>query len=224
MGMFSRMSDIVQANINAMLDKAEDPEKVIRLIIQEMEETLVEIRTQAATYIAEQKHLTRKLDRLQKDRDNWQEKAELAMDKDKESLARAALVEKQKCDAARDEVNEHYNQLTEMLEKIQDDTGRLQSKLAEAKAKQKALVARKNTASVRLKAREADHSGKIDNAMMRFEQYEQRIDYLEAQVDAYDVVSTSGDQAHSLHAQFAELSSNDDIEKELEAMKKKRVA
>ncbi|GGW91778.1 phage shock protein PspA [Alteromonas halophila] len=224
MGMFSRMSDIVQANINAMLDKAEDPEKVIRLIIQEMEETLVEIRTQAATYIAEQKHLDRKLERLQKDSKSWQQKAELAMDKDKESLARAALLEKQKCEAARSEVSGHYQQLTEMLEKIQDDTGRLQSKLAEAKAKQKSLVARKNTAAVRLKARNVDHSDKIQNAMSRFEQYEQRIDYLEAQVDSYDVVSTTNADPQSLNAQFAALTSDDDVEKELEAMRKKRVA
>ena len=96
MSMFSRMTDIVQANINAMLDKAEDPEKVVRLIIQEMEETLVEIRSEAAKFIAEQKHLSRQLEKCEKEAANWQEKAQLAVDKDKDELARAALAEKQR--------------------------------------------------------------------------------------------------------------------------------
>ena len=96
MGMFSRINDIVQANINAMLDKAEDPEKIIRLIIQEMEETLVEVRTDAARYIAQQKTLARHIDAAKKEVDGWQHKAQIAMNNDKESLAKAALMEKQK--------------------------------------------------------------------------------------------------------------------------------
>ncbi|MEW9799611.1 phage shock protein PspA [Alteromonas sp. CYL-A6] len=224
MGMFSRMSDIVQANINAMLDKAEDPEKVIRLIIQEMEETLVEIRSQAASYLAEQKHIDRNLARCEKEKATWQEKAELALDRGREELARAALTEKQKYVGKAEELANQRAHYSELLEKIQEDTGRLQAKLAEAKAKQKSLVTRKQSASVRLKAREVEHSNKINDAMQRFEQYEQRIDYLESQVDAYDYVGKPATEQDSLTAQFAALESNDAVEKELEALKKKRAA
>lgn len=220
--MFSRINDIVQANINAMLDKAEDPEKIIRLIIQEMEETLVEVRTDAARYIAQQKTLARQIDATSKHINGWQDKAQLAMDNDKESLAKAALIEKQKYVAKLTSLEEQQAHLTESIEKIQADTGRLNSKLAEAKAKQKTLVQRKNSAQTRLKVKQADHESKIDDAMMRFENYEQRIDYLEAQVDAYDL--TKSDDATSLQAQFDAMEANEVIEKELEALKKKKVA
>lgn len=222
MGMFSRINDIVQANINAMLDKAEDPEKIIRLIIQEMEETLVEVRTDAARYIAQQKTLARQIDATSKHINGWQDKAQLAMDNDKESLAKAALIEKQKYVAKLTSLEEQQVHLTESIEKIQADTGRLNSKLAEAKAKQKTLVQRKNSAQTRLKVKQADHESKIDDAMMRFENYEQRIDYLEAQVDAYDL--TKSDDATSLQAQFDAMEADEVIEKELEALKKKKVA
>ena len=222
MGMFSRINDIVQANINAMLDKAEDPEKIIRLIIQEMEETLVEVRTDAARYIAQQKTLARQIDATSKQINGWQDKAQLAMDNDKESLAKAALIEKQKYVAKLTSLEEQQAHLTESIEKIQADTGRLNSKLAEAKAKQKTLVQRKNSAQTRLKVKQADHESKIDDAMMRFENYEQRIDYLEAQVDAYDL--TKSDDATSLQAQFDAMEADEVIEKELEALKKKKVA
>jgi phage shock protein A len=139
MGMFSRINDIVQANINAMLDKAEDPEKIIRLIIQEMEETLVEVRTDAARYIAQQKTLTRQMDGATKQINGWQDKAQLAMNNDKEALAKAALIEKQKYVAKLASLEEQQAHLTETIEKIQEDTSRLNSKLAEAKAKQKNL-------------------------------------------------------------------------------------
>ncbi|AYA65665.1 phage shock protein PspA [Alteromonas sp. RKMC-009] len=221
MGMFSRMSDIVQANINAMLDKAEDPEKVIRLIIQEMEETLVEMRSVAAKYLAEEKYLDRQAEKLQKDVDGWMAKAELAMDKGKDELARAALVQKNAFSDKLAAIESQKVQLTEMLSGIQEDTGRLHAKLAEARQKQKSLVARKQNAGVRLKARSVTHSEQIESAMARFDSYEQRIEHLEAQVDAYDVTDGSG---QSLEAQFKALETSDAIDAELAAMKKKRAA
>ena len=223
MSMFSRMTDIVQANINAMLDKAEDPEKVVRLIIQEMEETLVEIRSEAAKFIAEQKHLSRQLEKCEKEATNWQEKAQLAVDKDKDELARAALAEKQRYTQKAEALQQQYDTLTESLSKLQEDTGRLNAKLSEAKAKQKTLVSRKHSAEVRLKAKNVEHSSKIENAMSRFEQYEQRIDNLEAQVDAYDITSHNG-EASSLEAEFKALEGNDEIDKELAELKKKKAA
>lgn len=222
MGMFSRINDIVQANINAMLDKAEDPEKIIRLIIQEMEETLVEVRTDAARYIAQQKTLTRQMDASTKQINGWQDKAQLAMNNDKESLAKAALIEKQKYVAKLTSLEEQQAHLTETIEKIQEDTSRLNSKLAEAKAKQKTLVQRRNSAQTRLKVKQANHESKIDDAMTRFENYEQRIDYLEAQVDAYDLTKSS--DAASLQAQFDAMEADETIEKELAELKKRKVA
>lgn len=222
MGMFSRINDIVQANINAMLDKAEDPEKIIRLIIQEMEETLVEVRTDAARYIAQQKTLTRQMDAATKQINGWQDKAQLAMNNDKEALAKAALIEKQKYVAKLTSLEEQQAHLTETIEKIQEDTSRLNSKLAEAKAKQKTLVQRRNSAQTRLKVKQANHESKIDDAMTRFENYEQRIDYLEAQVDAYDLTKSS--DAASLQAQFDAMEADEAIEKELAELKKKKVA
>ncbi|GFD90971.1 phage shock protein PspA [Tenacibaculum sp. KUL152] len=222
MGMFSRINDIVQANINAMLDKAEDPEKIIRLIIQEMEETLVEVRTDAARYIAQQKTLVRHIDAATKEINGWQDKAQLAMNSDKETLAKAALIEKQKYVAKLASLEEQQKHLSETVEKIQQDTSRLNSKLAEAKAKQKTLVQRKNSAQTRLKVKQADHESKIDDAMTRFENYEQRIDYLEAQVDAYDL--TKSNEATSLQAQFDAMEADEAIEKELAELKKNKVA
>jgi len=222
MGMFSRINDIVQANINAMLDKAEDPEKIIRLIIQEMEETLVEVRTDAARYIAQQKTLARHIDAAKKEVDGWQHKAQIAMNNDKESLAKAALMEKQKYVAKLTSLEEQEGHLADSIEKIQGDTARLNTKLAEAKAKQKSLAQRRNAAHTRLKVKQADHEGKIDDAMMRFESYEQRIDHLEAQVDAYDLTKSS--EATSLQAEFDAMQTDETIERELAELKKSKVA
>ncbi|WP_269521070.1 phage shock protein PspA [Alteromonas sp. BMJM2] len=222
MGMFSRINDIVQANINAMLDKAEDPEKIIRLIIQEMEETLVEVRTDAARYIAQQKTLARQIDNTNKEIASWQGKAQLAMNNDKESLAKAALVEKQKYVAKLSSLQEQESHLAESIEKIQHDTSRLNTKMAEAKAKQKVLIQRKYSAETRLKVKQADHENKIDDAMSRFESYEQRIDFLEAQVDAYDL--TKSNEAASLSAEFQALEADESIEQELAELKRNKVA
>ena len=220
MGMFSRINDIVQANLNAMLDKAEDPEKIIRMIIQEMEETLVEVRSDAARFIAEQKTLNRQLLAVNKEVNNWQRKAQLAMDNDKESLAKAALVEKHKYVDKAAAINEQLTQLSESIEKLQIDTARLNEKMREAKQKQKALITRKQTVSARLKVKTSQNSTKIDDAMMRFEHYEQHIDHLEAQVEAYDLP----EKTVSLNEEFADLERDETIENELAELKKSKVA
>lgn len=215
MGMFSRMSDIVQANINAILDKAEDPQKVIRLIVQEMEETLVELRSVAARSLADKKQLSRKLDKLESKANDWHAKAELAIEKGREDLARAALAEKHQTETQITELNSELEQVEEAIAKLQDDTGRLQEKLAEARGKQKSLVMRQQSASVRLKAKTQDHVVKIDDAIARFEQYEGRIDDLESQIEAYDLVK----RGNSLDDQFKQLENDEKIEAELTALK-----
>lgn len=219
MGLFSRFTDIINANLNSMLDKAEHPEKMIRLIIGEMEETLIEVRATAAKNIAAQKTLTRKVNNAHKNISHWQQQAELALSKDREDLAKSALAEKHKCQNELNLLESENDQLTEVLVTIQDDAQRLQEKLAEAKRRQQTLLRREESAQVRLKVRSNAVIQNIDAAMAKFERYQQKIDHLEAQVESYDFTDKK-----NLSSQIAELAQNDDIEAELAAMKKKVVS
>ena len=217
MGMFSRMTDIVQANINALLDKAEDPKKMIRLIVQEMEETLVEVRTVAARSLADKKSLLRNIEKFQAKANDWHNKAQLAMEKDREDLARAALVEKHQAQQKVSECESQLAVIEEGLGKLQEDTAQLQAKMSEAKAKQKSLEVRQQYASVRMQVKSQQHVEKIDDVMIKFDQYERRIDDLEAQVEAYDLVNSGSELA----SQFAQLEVDEKIEQELQALKQK---
>jgi len=218
MGMFSRFTDIVNANINSMLDKAENPEKMIKLIIQEMEETLVEVRSTAAKHIAEKKTVMRNIRDMESRVANWQQKAELAITKGREDLAKSALVEKQSCAQKLAEFNEELSQFDEFLTAVQQDGQRLQDKLSEAKRKQEAYAMRQQSAQVRLKVREKAAVYNIDEAISKFERYQQKIDRVEAEVEAYDMTT-----AKDLDSQFRELETNENIEQELEQLKKKVV-
>lgn len=217
MGVFSRMTDILQANINAALDKAEDPEKLLSLIISEMEENLVEIRSIAAKHLAEQKTVQRKLKGLGATAQDWQAKAEKALKNEREDLARAALMEKQKVEAEMQHLEDANKLVAEHLEKIQEDCQRLVAKLAEAKAKRKSMEARFVHAKTRLDVKKQLDGYDVDRVLHRFENYESKIDELEAKVDAYDLTT----QSSSLKAQFAEMEANESIEEELAELKKK---
>jgi phage shock protein A len=219
MGIFTRFSDIVNSNINSILDKAEDPEKIIRLMIQEMEDTLVEVRSAAARSIADKKDLNRKIEALEREKDDWANKAELAMRKDREDLAKAALVEKARVGAAVDVLKEDYFAVEDGLSKLNEDIARLESKLEDAKARQKALLARHKTASSRLAARKKIHDYKIDDAMVRFEAYTRRIDDVEGRVEAYDL-GLPKDIDH----EFASLEAEESVGEELAALKKRLAA
>ena len=219
MGIFTRFSDIVNSNINAILDKAEDPEKIIRLMIQEMEDTLVEVRSAAARSIADKKDLNRKIEMLERERDDWNGKAELAMRKDREDLAKAALVEKSRVSAAVDVLKEDYLAVDEGLAKLNEDIARLESKLEDAKSRQKSLLARHKTASSRLAARKKIHDYKIDDAMVRFEAYTRRIDDVEGRVEAYDLGLPK-----DLNHEFASLEAEESVKKELDALKERVAA
>ncbi len=216
MGIFTRFSDIVNSNINAILDKAEDPEKIVRLMIQEMEDTLVEVRSAAARSIADKKDLNRKLESLEREVRDWDDKAELAMRKGREDLAKAALVEKSRVSAAVDALKEDYEAVDEGLAKLNEDIARLEAKLEDAKARQKALLARHKTASSRLAARKKIHDYKIDDAMIRFEQYTRRIDDVEGRVEAYDLGLPK-----DLNHEFASLEAEEAVNKELDELKKR---
>lgn len=216
MGMFSRFADIINANINSLLDKAEDPEKMIKLIIQEMEETLVEVRATAAKHIAEKKSLLRQVRDTEKSVANWHEKAELAITKGRDDLAKSALVEKNKSQQSLEQLQLDLEQLEEFLTSVQEDSQRLQEKLFEAKRKQDAFKLRQESASVRLKARETANVYNIDEAIGKFERYQQKIEEVEAQIEAYDM-TTSSDLASQINA----LKTDEKIDEELAALKKK---
>lgn len=218
MGLFTRFTDIINANINSMLDKAEDPEKMIRLIIQEMEETLVEVRSSAAKNIAEKKTILRQIKNTETNISNWQTKAELAIQKGREDLAKLALKEKQKNTTLVNELKEDLEQFDDFLSKIQDDGERLQQKLAEAKRKQESYTLRQQTAEVRLKVREKAAVHNIDEAISRFEQYQQKVDRVEAQIEAYDMTKNK-----DLESEFIELEAEATLEAELELLKRKVV-
>lgn len=217
MGIFSRFSDIVNSNINAILDKAEDPEKIVRLMIQEMEETLVEVRSAAARAIADKKELTRKLASLEKDANDWQGKAELALDKGRDDLAKAALAEKARSLESAQSLQSQHAAITEGLQKLNQDIGRLEEKLADAKTRRNAIIARHQTASKRLEVRKRLHDYRIDDAFVRFEQFERRMEDFEAHVEAYDLGSKK-----DLKKEFSDLESSDAVEQELQDLKSKR--
>ena len=217
MGIFSRFTDIVNSNINSILDKAEDPEKLVRLMIQEMEDTLVEVRSTAARAIADRKEITRSLAALEAEAREWQAKAELALDKNREDLAKAALAEKARATAAVEGLRAQHQTLGDGLDKLNDDVVRLEEKLVDAKTRQQAILSRQRTASGRLEARKRLHSARVDDALIRFDQFERRIDDIEAHVESYDLGGPK-----SLKDEFSALETEDAVAQELRELKSKR--
>lgn len=213
MGIFSRFSDIVNSNINALLDKAEDPQKMVRLIIQEMEDTLVEVRSTSARLLAEKKDIQRQQQRMEKEVADWEAKAELALSKEREDLARQALIEKSRAQDNVDALQSEMQRVDESLDKLNDEIAQLQEKLADAKSRQKAILMRQKTASSRLQVKKQVDSSKVDDAMQRFDRYEAKIDDLEAQVESYDMGK------RSLRDEFAELENESKVDEELEALR-----
>ncbi|GAJ73681.1 phage shock protein A [Vibrio sp. JCM 18904] len=216
MGIFSRFADIVNSNISALLDKAEDPEKMIRLIIQEMEDTLVEVRTNSAKAIADKKELARKVETLEEQIGEWGgQKASLALVKEREDLARAALIEKQKLEQVIKGLHTEQTLVEETIDKLTGEIGKLESKIAETRAKQQALAIRNQTASNRRDVQKHLHTSRTNEAMAKFEQYSRKVDEMEAEADLY---AQTGN-AKSLEQEFAELQAQDEIEKELAKLK-----
>ncbi|KQH85999.1 phage shock protein A [Vibrio furnissii] len=215
MGIFSRFADIVNSNISALLDKAEDPEKMIRLIIQEMEDTLVEVRTNSAKAIADKKELARKVDSIDQQIEDWQTKATLALNKQREDLARAALIEKQKLQKVLKGLHTEQTLVEETIDKLTGEIAKLESKITETRAKQQALAIRSQAASNRRDVQRHLHTNRTDEAMAKFEQYSRKVDELEAEADLY---AQSG-QGKSLEQEFAELQAQDEIEHELAKLK-----
>lgn len=219
MGIFNRASDIIQANLNALLDKAEQPEKMIRLVIQEMEEAVVELRGLAANHIAEQKRLEREAKQLHKSIESWQVKAELALDKGREDLAKVALQNKLKAAEALEKNAEISAQVEQQVEPIRSDIERLQSKLDEAKQRERQLHQRLDSVAIRLQSEKIKSSSKVTDAMQKYENYERRVEDLEAKLEAYDIGQSSNP---SLDQQFKDLEDEGKVDAELEQLKAKR--
>ncbi|MGR5360102.1 phage shock protein PspA [Vibrio mediterranei] len=215
MGIFSRFADIVNSNVSALLDKAEDPEKMIRLIIQEMEDTLVEVRTNSAKAIADKKELARKVKAIEEQIIEWQQKATLALTKQREDLARAALIEKQKLENVVKGLHDEQTLVEETIDKLTNEIAKLEAKITETRAKQQALIIRSEAASNRRDVQKHLHTSRTHEAMAKFEQYSRKIDELEAEADLY---SKTGN-AKSLDQEFAELQAQDEIDNELAKLK-----
>ncbi|HTR01419.1 MAG TPA: phage shock protein PspA [Candidatus Acidoferrum sp.] len=215
MGIFSRLSDIINSNINSLLDKAEDPEKLIRMVIQEMEETLVEVRSTTAKIIADKKELLRRNDKLAKQAEDWQAKAELALSKGREDLAKAALLEKSSVNDVIVLVKEDLVKLDESLNKLSVEIEQLQAKLNDARARQKAIMMRVSAAQSRRQVNATLYGGNFDNALNRFEHFERKIDAMESEIEV------TGLGKNPVAAEFEALEKEGKIEQELAALKSK---
>ena len=215
MGIFSRTRDIVAANFAELIEKAEDPAKMIRMIILEMEETLVEVRAAAARTIADQKEMRRHVSKLDQLQAGWTEKAELALSKDREDLAKAALVERQKAADMADQLKAETQVLDDALRANEEDIAKLQGKLREARAKQANVQTRLESANNRFRLREMYAGAKTHDAFSRFDVLERRVDEAEGRADAMGL----GAGPKSLEDEFADLRASDKVDADLAALK-----
>ena len=216
MGIFSRLTDIINSNINAILDHAEDPEKIIRLMIQEMEDTLVEVRSAAAKTIADQKEVKRRLKRLDEGQRDWESKAELALSKGREDLAKGALVEKAKLTDMATHLQEELDHLAEALTRHEEDVVKLEAKLREARAKKATIEARHKTVSNNLRVKRNLFDTRIDDAFERFDKVEARLDRIEGEAESYEL-----GRGKSLSEEISDLEAAEAVEEELSALKAK---
>jgi phage shock protein A len=219
MSIFSRTRDIMAANFTELLDRSEDPSRMIRMIILEMEETLVEVRATAARSIADAKEMRRAMVRLEGITDSWTEKAELALSKGREDLAKAALVERQKASDMAKGLEAEIAVVETTLKGYEADIAKLQGKLREARARQNAIATRIESAVTRAKARELLNGSRTDDAFSKFELLERRADFAEGRADALGMTGPK-----SLEEEIAELRSEEAVDAELEALKAKLAA
>ncbi|MEA1676987.1 phage shock protein PspA [Nitrospirillum sp. BR 11163] len=214
MGLFSRLGDIIDANLNAMLDRAEDPERLIGLVIQEMEDTLVEVRAEAVRSMARRKELEARYRDVEFELLEWDRKAELAVTKGREDLARGALVAKARLADAADPIRREIQAISDSLAKGADDVARLEAKLADARARQGSLMARHRSATARLRMRSQIHDHRLEEALSHYGTLERDIDLLESEAEVMEM----GRQPRGLAAEIDALG-DDKVTAELEALK-----
>ena len=214
MGIFSRMSDIINSNINALLDSAEDPEKMIRLIIQEMEDTLVEVRSSSARVLADRKTAERKRGQIALEAAGWEEKAKLAINKGREDLARAALQEKRIIEQELEVVGAELTATDDHIHQLNEEISQLQQKLSDAKAKQKALLMRSKTVESRMAVKRQVNRSELDQAFNKFDKFERRMDNLEGELEAMDLGREGG-----LAAEIEALQQDEWLSEELDRLR-----
>ena len=213
MSIFSRMTDIINSNINSLLDKAEDPEKMVRLIIQEMEEALVEVRSTSARAIADRKEVERRKEWQETEAEEWERKAEVAVRKGRDDLAKGALAEANKAREAMLILDEELQALEGTLAKLNEDVSALQVKIKDAKARQNAIIVRGQAAKSRMGVRQTLSDHNIDDAIARFELYERKIDDMEGQIEAHDMGQKT------LAEEISDLESDEDLDEQLAELK-----
>jgi phage shock protein A len=214
MSIFSRFRDIVNSNINSMLDQAEEPEKLVRLMIQEMEDTLIDLKASCAGAIAARKKVGRSFDELTTRVTNWENKARLAIAKGREDLAREALLEKRRASEGGTSLEKEVTQLDEVIRNYQTDITQLEEKLTTAREKQRVLVQRHIHVRHKTRAQEQIRRSETSDALIRYEQFESRIERMEAEADLINY-----GHKPSLEEQFAQLERDEEIERELNALK-----
>ncbi|MCH8257032.1 MAG: PspA/IM30 family protein [Proteobacteria bacterium] len=213
MSVFNRFSDIINSNINSILDQAEDPRKMVRLITQETQETLVEVRSVSAQNIADRKQLQARIRFSRRESRNWQDKAELAVVKGRDDLAKLALKEKARHDEAVTIMEADLVQIVDAVTKLQHDADRLEDQLRLARTRQKALILRGQTAKSRIKVKRQLHNVNCDEALSRFEEYERKLDDVEGVVESYDLGN------RTLAQEINDLQDDEHLNKELQALK-----
>lgn len=215
MSIFNRMSNIINSNINAMLDHAEDPEKMIKQITREMEETLVDVRTQSANHIASRKRIEVRVSHLDAESRHWDRRAELAIDKGRDDLAKAALREKRAIDETVNQLGADLDTIDELVDKLKADSKALEDKLEYARTRRKALLMRGQTAQSRLKVKRQLHNVSWENALARFEGYERKLDDMEGVVESFETGSKT------LAEEIRELEQDARLDSELQALKER---
>ncbi|MDD2878238.1 MAG: phage shock protein PspA [Acidiphilium sp.] len=217
MGIFSRLSDIVNSNLNSLLDRAEDPQKVIRLVIQEMEDTLVEVRSAAVRLIAERREVERRIAALTRDQDEWHRKAEFAVQRSREDLAKAALLAKSRAAQAIAEAQTQIEAVQSAIAQQNEDIGKLQAKLDDAKSREKLIKLRQQNATTRLRVKQSLYDERVTDAFARFEQVERNLDVMEGRAEAYDLGRRPAEP--TVAEEFAALEANDQVDRELAELK-----
>ncbi len=214
MGVFTRFKDIISSNINSMLDKAEEPEKMIRLMIQEMEETSVELKAACAGLMADQKRIAREQAQAAERMELWSNRARLAMDKGREDLAREALLEKLNAQRMSEGLEREQDRFAVLIEQSREDIEQLEAKLESAKERQRSLAKRHVRADHRIKARSNVSRVQSADVMVRFDQFEQRIERMEAEAEL-----AVPRQNRTLDQEFALLEGGDEVEAQLASMR-----
>jgi len=216
MGVFTRFKDIINSNINSLLDKAEDPEKMIRLMIREMEDTLVDLKSSCAAKMAEGARVKRELDHFRAEKERWETRAALALEKNREDLAREALVQKKNSQNQMDILASDEKHLSQLIDEAKSNIIQLENKLEQVRQKHRLLIQRSKQAREKQEMNRSMRQADGEQAMARFDEFESKIERMEAEAELSGVTGQS-----TLEREFADLESGSSVDDELAELKKK---